>query len=820
MERLRPAFGACGLVALLVFASCDVQLTSSSSNSNHTSGTGSATSVSDVTSGSGGEGGTEFPLPSDAIRSRVRNESSSGADITMKFRRDGEIVHIAFVRVVPGTITTVTSPEMARSVELTGLDGKGHALADKIFNYGVDFQDGVPAEYVIRDPAQPPSGGGPPPQDNPDGSDGGNDGTDTGGTPPDPTVPPDPTPTPGGGSSGSGPPPVELSLRLLEPATNVTVLIGSTVAVQWDDAGGSTSAKVRIYLRAMGDSNQSNWTGLSAEIGAALDGLNDQIEALIADIDAGEYEVVGVLSDSGAKDIIAIAPGHIIAKTTPRNVAPSITLSSQNIAAVRNGESIQVQWTDDDPDDDAQITFTLVSEDSSETGGNVFTFTETFDEDPEGPQGDSAQLAIDGVIPGLYTLVATINDGELSGSDRLTSAVYVLPDRQNDPPKFEMLEPAVDVDGEDGFAARWTDSDDNDNAQISLLLDPDWRNVPLDGDEYLLAGSIAEDPDGSADEMQLQLPTRIPNGVYALVAVINDGLVQVMVRAPGLVYVGRSTDDESGTPGPGGTIGDDVGATPLGTITTLELADYVVDGTSDPLSVHIVYSGELPSRQQLFLTNVAYGGETRIDVTPVAAIGPAKNVYYAVSLNSVPNEAWPRSFDLETQLVYSNGAISTFRSMRPIWIRQQVEIVSAEMIRYSCPISGGTSDAPPFSGLQITWYGGGFQETDSTQVQFWLSKDGVVPQAQLSDPRHRLLGQAPASPNLQRTIQIPIALILGSGGVADAPPDGGVASIAEHGDYRLFNVYAPFETERLTSPAYPDLFRLCGAIPVAANTAP
>src|SRR3989304_5151081 len=118
----------------------------------------------------------------------------------------------------------------------------------------------------------------------------------------------------------------------------------------------------------------------------------------------------------------------------------------------------------------------------------------------------------------------------------------------NDPPLLVLLEPASDVDVEIGrsLLVRWTDSDANDDARISLLLDPDLGNVPLDGDEVLLVASLGENEDGPGDQITLGIPAGVIEGHYRLVGAITDGLTQTLTAAPGLVR-GRRTLSSAGT---------------------------------------------------------------------------------------------------------------------------------------------------------------------------------------------------------------------------------------------------------------------------------
>jgi len=156
IERLPRGHRILGAVAVCAIA---VGLSSCGSAPSQSDNPGA--SVADVSSGMGS------PLGSNRLgassRARVRNESSSQADVVMQFVRDSRVIHEAFARVLPNTVTTVTSPANIDYVELSGIDGRGDALAKEVFVFGVDFDSGVPAEYVIFDADDPLAGSAIPP---------------------------------------------------------------------------------------------------------------------------------------------------------------------------------------------------------------------------------------------------------------------------------------------------------------------------------------------------------------------------------------------------------------------------------------------------------------------------------------------------------------------------------------------------------------------------------------------------------------------------------------------------------------------------------
>ncbi|MGB2985432.1 MAG: hypothetical protein WBE26_06070, partial [Phycisphaerae bacterium] len=174
MRRRRQWLGALAVAGSVILTACDGsgdtslgELGGTESAASTSSGTSSSEgsqtseqSVGDVTTDiNGGAVEPAQPLPPKAaVAARVRNESANRADVTLRFIHDETVVHLAFVRVLPDTVTTVLSPKPAGLIEASGIDERGEALASDAFAFGVDFDETTPAEYTITDepPDEPP----------------------------------------------------------------------------------------------------------------------------------------------------------------------------------------------------------------------------------------------------------------------------------------------------------------------------------------------------------------------------------------------------------------------------------------------------------------------------------------------------------------------------------------------------------------------------------------------------------------------------------------------------------------------------------------
>lgn len=181
--------------------------------------------------------------------------------------------------------------------------------------------------------------------------------------------------------------------------------------------------------------------------------------------------------------------------------------------------------------------------------GDEITLATEFAEDPDG-QDDQFAFALGEDLPlGSYRVVAVITD-ELSTSivqaPGLVQVVAVGSEAgngeppaetdQNVAPTLEMLTPADDHTIEAGafFTVAWTDDDPDDNAVISLFLDPD--DDPFNGNEFALADGIEEDPDAGGDRMNLTVGDPPPD-TYWVTGLIDDGTISAVATAPGQLTI-------------------------------------------------------------------------------------------------------------------------------------------------------------------------------------------------------------------------------------------------------------------------------------------
>jgi hypothetical protein len=713
------------------------------------SGTDGPLSVGDVTIELIQRGIDDKGFPgAGAVRARVANESTISIEVTLRFIREASVVHLAFLQVSPGTATTVASPESADEVRISGQDDRGIALPTATFVNGRDFSADQPAVYraVLADAQDPDA-----PEE----------------VEPDPGSPSDPQPPPQDDGAGDGdeiappePPYVPPQIRILSPNEDTPVRLGERVLVRWEDSSSLPRAVVLPGLRPVGSTQEDAFIQLAPGVTEALDGINDQLWMVIEGVAEQAYEVTLIIDDGRTRQI-AVAPGTLTVFADPGNHAPTIRiLEPSETRTARVGDVLTVAWEDEDPDDNATISFSLVPAEGSPPGAPSFVIGGPFAEDPDGAGADAASLVLSNVLPGRYDLTARIDDGDLEGTARVPLGVIIEPDPENIAPSIRLTEPAPQsedirlVEPGRNVQVSWSDDDADDNALISLLLDPDVVGEP-DGDEILLVAAIAEDPDGVADALLLGIPEDpelLPHGIYRVLAAITDGVSTTWSYAPAPI--------EIAFPKAGGP------ELPQLDLTPPEGEEHVYLRLGQKLVVRVDTSSMRQAVQtRFFLSQVdPLGGNFRRELRRVVSDdgqGPGDVVVLETVDADVRNDVYPREFRLQME-VYLESAMIRVEAAGSIWILQEVDVVRAEPVGFECTESGrwAPSGGGPEGALQLEWYGGGFvkskpDEEEPRRVRFWLSRDGKVPADGVEDATHAMVLDTPASVDVVREDHVP-----------------------------------------------------------------
>ena len=86
------------------------------------------------------------------LTARVINLSDESADVTLLFWLGTTLVRQTFLQIPSQTSTTVVGPDRASLLEVKGTDETGDVLPAASFRYGVEFNEGTQAEYIIGRP--------------------------------------------------------------------------------------------------------------------------------------------------------------------------------------------------------------------------------------------------------------------------------------------------------------------------------------------------------------------------------------------------------------------------------------------------------------------------------------------------------------------------------------------------------------------------------------------------------------------------------------------------------------------------------------------
>jgi len=111
--------------------------------------------------------------------------------------------------------------------------------------------------------------------------------------------------------------------------------------------------------------------------------------------------------------------------------------------------------------------------------------------------------------------------------DTIIDTLFKVDISTNLPSSLTLLEPntLTNINQGQDLLINWQDGDPDDNASISLFIDPDLNNTPWEGVEnhYTIPYCILEDPDGDIEDSYNWLIDNIPAGTYSVWGVIYDG---------------------------------------------------------------------------------------------------------------------------------------------------------------------------------------------------------------------------------------------------------------------------------------------------------
>lgn len=324
------------------------------------------------------------------------------------------------------------------------------------------------------------------------------------------------------------------ALTLLTPDRALETTSG-TYTIRWQDADPDDNARISLY--AVTTANGTGGTLLAAGIGE--DDPANQFTISTANLKQGVYWIYGVIDDGISPPVISYAPGSIalgvklsLANTVDKTAAApgsvlTYTLQVANTSTTSSLVARGIVLTAPIP---ANTTFEAIDlGPAMYSGGTQNQLLSNLDLAP----GDKIKIVyrvrINSGVGGSIVNTARLVDGALPPlTVTATTAV------QNESPRIVLLNPvAYNTPTTQTFTVRWTDSDSDNNAKISLYV----ATNTLGMGSTLLAGGISEDDPANRYVFNT---ISVPDGIYRLYAVIDDGInPPVTTYAPGSILISR-----------------------------------------------------------------------------------------------------------------------------------------------------------------------------------------------------------------------------------------------------------------------------------------
>jgi hypothetical protein len=219
-----------------------------------------------------------------------------------------------------------------------------------------------------------------------------------------------------GGGSGSPPANAEPSVTLISPAGTVEVALGNPVNIRYRDEDPDDTASTDLFADRDGDLSTLGDQVLIEAGRAERDGAVQTVTWDTAGVPSGSYRILARTTD-GTTTVTDQAPGQVLVNEPPTLV---LTEPTTNVA-VPTGETVEIQYRDDDPDD-AATTLLYADEDGDlDTTGDQYVVAQR-------PHQNGAMQSISwgtvGVRNGDYAIVGVISDG-INAAVRSTAPAIV-----------------------------------------------------------------------------------------------------------------------------------------------------------------------------------------------------------------------------------------------------------------------------------------------------------------------------------------------------------------------------------------------------------
>jgi hypothetical protein len=295
------------------------------------------------------------------------------------------------------------------------------------------------------------------------------------------------------------PPNTPPSLQIISPFEPAGP-VSSSFTVTWADSDPDDNAQISLYYSENTISGGLLITTLSEDDPA------DSFTWNLSGVLPGTYYIRGVIQDSENPPVTSWSAGTITV-TAPPNQIPAITLYNPQQDSSPVYESFTITWSDSDPDSSALINLYYSDINS---GSGTLIVSGLAEDDPS----DSYRWDLTNVAPGQYYIKAVISDGINPPVSAWSQGRITVIQAPNAPPQITIINPASPEQAQDFYTITWTDSDPDDNAQISLFY-----TVTPGAQAQLISSAISED---SNDDYFTWNLADVPAGTYYIKALISD----------------------------------------------------------------------------------------------------------------------------------------------------------------------------------------------------------------------------------------------------------------------------------------------------------
>lgn len=207
----------------------------------------------------------------------------------------------------------------------------------------------------------------------------------------------------GGGSSDTALVQTVSSVKVLTPASNLSITGGTQVEVNWQAAARSRAATLNVIIDT--DQDPNNGTETTAYTNVSLGETKRLVDT--TSLLRGTYYIGVVLRETGTTTAYAYAPGTITVDQRPQL---RFTSARQDVAydrSLRIAPHIDVAWTLEDPDSNNTVEIYL-DPDATPNGNEILLYRST----QQTADSFGFDLPTTAFAAGTYRILALVSDGQ------------------------------------------------------------------------------------------------------------------------------------------------------------------------------------------------------------------------------------------------------------------------------------------------------------------------------------------------------------------------------------------------------------------------